>query len=329
MANAPVAIVPVGISTQREVDALFSDTKHFTANNTHKAKVATGVTLEYALHTLQVDDAEGEERVTFLMGFMEDKESWAPMVDLIQHQWLTTRQTKNLTMVTLDNRGCGGSSAGWGYNSTSIMANDALALLDHLGWDKVHIIGLSMGGMIALELATMAPQRLRSLSLIVTTRGGFETSGATNFILQTVFTRDQEAILQMTLDFFYPKEFLAKPLEGSTETVGDVLRRLHKDKMTNMKPQTVGGYVGQTLAIRTHFVSDERLAALGKAGVPIMVMGCAGDKLIPGVESVKIRDAIGAEHVRLVYYDKAAHCVVRQAPGEVAQELFANIIGPQ
>jgi pimeloyl-ACP methyl ester carboxylesterase len=54
------------------------------------------------------------------------------------------------------------------------MAQDVLDLLDHLDWTQprsVHVVGISMGGMISLELAKAAPERIASLSLISTTSG--------------------------------------------------------------------------------------------------------------------------------------------------------------
>lgn len=56
------------------------------------------------------------------------------------------------------------------YTSTSQMAQDALELLDHVGWhDRVHLVGISMGGMISLEMVDADPFRFISLTLTSTT----------------------------------------------------------------------------------------------------------------------------------------------------------------
>jgi pimeloyl-ACP methyl ester carboxylesterase len=55
---------------------------------------------------------------------------------------------------------------------TSQLANDVIDILDHLGWtSKVHLCGVSMGGMISLELVTSWPDRFKSVVLTSTTRG--------------------------------------------------------------------------------------------------------------------------------------------------------------
>lgn len=72
-----------------------------------------------------------------------------------------------------DNRGMGRSSpAGSAPISVQQMASDALAVMDHAGWDHAHIVGHSLGGCIALELALTYPQRVRSLSLLCTAADG-------------------------------------------------------------------------------------------------------------------------------------------------------------
>ncbi len=72
-----------------------------------------------------------------------------------------------------DNRGVGESESGESRTWTMAdMAFDALRVLDALGWDSAHIVGVSMGGMIAQEIALRAPGRVKSLSLIATHSGG-------------------------------------------------------------------------------------------------------------------------------------------------------------
>jgi pimeloyl-ACP methyl ester carboxylesterase len=56
--------------------------------------------------------------------------------------------------------------------SMSDMSDDALALLDHLGIERAHVVGVSMGGMIAQTMAIEAPNRVRSLTSIMSTTGG-------------------------------------------------------------------------------------------------------------------------------------------------------------
>nr|KAJ3422993.1 hypothetical protein HK105_004952 [Polyrhizophydium stewartii] len=69
------------------------------------------------------------------------------------------------TACLFDNRGVGMSSAPAGRYTTTLMARDASRLLNHLGWEHVHLVGVSLGGMIAQELALMLGDKVLSLTL--------------------------------------------------------------------------------------------------------------------------------------------------------------------
>lgn len=71
-------------------------------------------------------------------------------------------------VITFDNRGVGGST-GPGPISIATFARDTVKLLDHLGLDKAHIFGISMGGMIAQQIAVSYPSRIAKLILGATT----------------------------------------------------------------------------------------------------------------------------------------------------------------
>ena len=75
-------------------------------------------------------------------------------------------------VVRFDNRDVGRSSrcVGTKYTLTD-MASDALAVLDTVGWDTAHVLGQSMGGMIVQTLAIEAPERLRSVTSLMSTTG--------------------------------------------------------------------------------------------------------------------------------------------------------------
>lgn len=74
--------------------------------------------------------------------------------------------------ILFDNRGMGQSDCPRGPYSIRKMTEDALAVLDAAGVDSAHVVGASMGGMIAQELALRAPERVRSLVLGCTTSQG-------------------------------------------------------------------------------------------------------------------------------------------------------------
>ena len=82
--------------------------------------------------------------------------------------WLL--QVKDLSaryqVITLDNRGVGESELpDLPAYPTALLADDAAALLDHLGAPRAHVVGASMGGTISMELAIRHPKKVRSLSI--------------------------------------------------------------------------------------------------------------------------------------------------------------------
>jgi pimeloyl-ACP methyl ester carboxylesterase len=80
-------------------------------------------------------------------------------------------------VITFDNRGVGKSDKPIGPYSTKMMADDTVKLMDYLGIEKAHIMGASMGGMIAQELAINYPEKVMKLVLACTYAYQDRTSG--------------------------------------------------------------------------------------------------------------------------------------------------------
>jgi 3-oxoadipate enol-lactonase len=88
---------------------------------------------------------------------------WEPVAD---------RLARRFQVITIDNRGIGASDAPPGHYSTRTMADDVLAVLDRAGIQQASVVGTSLGGMIAQELALAHPERVDRLVLVATIPGG-------------------------------------------------------------------------------------------------------------------------------------------------------------
>ena len=103
------------------------------------------------------------EPVVLVHGLGYARWGWDPVADALAQRF---------EIVLLDNRGIGGSDAPPGPYTVAEMAADVVSVLDEAGLDSAHVVGTSLGGMIAQELALSKPERVRKLVLVCTTAGG-------------------------------------------------------------------------------------------------------------------------------------------------------------
>ena len=112
--------------------------------------------------------------IVFIQGIGVAGSGWAPQVEAFK---------RNFQCLTFDNRGLGRSVPCTGTITIESMSADVIALMDHLGWGSAHVVGHSMGGVIAQQVALDAPQRVRSLSLLCTFARGKDGARPTPRIL--------------------------------------------------------------------------------------------------------------------------------------------------
>jgi pimeloyl-ACP methyl ester carboxylesterase len=141
------------------------------------------VNIYYEIHGEEKQDPREPEaeKVLLIMGLACTNTAWRFQVEELTHRAAEATASplgnRALVMCTFDNRGIGRSSVPTHKSryTTKIMAEDALVLMDHLGWKSAHIVGFSMGGMIATKLAAMAPHRVLSLCNIAVSGGGWQS----------------------------------------------------------------------------------------------------------------------------------------------------------
>src|SRR2546425_9182600 len=112
------------------------------------------------------------EPVLLVMGLGGEHRAWG----LVRREL-----ARRYRLVLVDNRDAGASDEANRPYGTGDMAADALGVIDHLGIERFHVVGASMGGAIAQHLALLAPTRVATLVLI-------GTWGRTDAFLRTVLT---------------------------------------------------------------------------------------------------------------------------------------------
>lgn len=95
---------------------------------------------------------------------------------------------RGFEIVRFDNRDAGRATATQGGYKLIDMANDAAAVLDAVGWKQAHVFGMSMGGMIVQQLGISFPQRLLSLTSVMSTTGNPEFGRASDAARKALLT---------------------------------------------------------------------------------------------------------------------------------------------
>jgi pimeloyl-ACP methyl ester carboxylesterase len=154
------------------------------------------------------------------------------------------------------------------------MANDSLGVLDALGIDKAHVIGASMGGMIAQRVASSAPARVLSLTSIMSSSGARGLPGPDRRVAASLFRRppgrSEEALVAYSLGFIRMIESPAYPCDEQ------VLReRLTTSVRRSYRP---AGLLRQMLAIGA---DTGRPDELGSIRCPTLVLHGEADRLVP------------------------------------------------
>jgi pimeloyl-ACP methyl ester carboxylesterase len=182
--------------------------------------------------------------------------------------------------VIFDNRDVGQSSPAAGEYEIADMAGDALALADELELDTFHLLGVSMGGAIAQEVALAAPERIRTLTLAVT----FSDSSTYARRLAEVWGA---RVRQISREQHIDELMLLNHSEAFYEN-DEMVQFVRTAILNNPHPQPPEAFARQLAACSRH----DTTGRLGSLTMPVHVIGGEYDILVPIWKSRAIAEAI-------------------------------------
>lgn len=260
-----------------------------------------GIEMYYEVHGPSAVPASKAEPVIMIMGLGANATSWERQIPDLSREY---------RLIAFDNRGAGRSEKPTTPYTMPQMADDAAGLLDHIGVDSAHVFGMSMGGMIAQELALNHPQRVRTLILGGTMAGGPRAVIAGPQLIQqwasSAMLPPMQAI-ENGLRFLYSDEFIAQNKE---RLVQRALGMLHLQAPLHALQRQLMAVVG--------FNAHHRL---GQIRCPTLVATGTDDKIVPAVNSRILAEGIpGAE---LVEFEGAGHGFIAEKAAETNAAVLA------
>jgi 3-oxoadipate enol-lactonase len=231
--------------------------------------------------------------------------------------WATTPVlARSFRVIAFDHRDTGRSSRSpWPY-SVAQMAHDAVSVLDAAGEQRAHVYGISLGSMVAQEVALRHPDRVDALVLGASSAGGYAaykpspTSFAQTFLLRAGAMGPEEA------------EWAAVPY-----TYGEKTRRSHPERIATdiahrlSSPPEPLSYLHQAAAVATHDTYER----LNQMTAPTLVVHGEQDVFVPPANALVLAERIPGAQLRL--WPDAGHMYTidePQADREIARFLLQH-----
>jgi 3-oxoadipate enol-lactonase len=245
------------------------------------------------------------EPVVLIHGLSMDSSTWFNQIPVLSQKY---------QVIVFDNRGVGQTDAPNEAYSTEMMADDAAALLKFLNVDNAHILGFSMGGMIAQTIALKYPEVVKSL-LLISTAARFP---ARSKQLVQIWLRmlnenvSLETRIREGFSWVYTNEFFEHD-ETVTDSVNLALNHPH--------PLSIHGFAGQVAALIQH---DTR-SQISQISVPTLVLIGGDEILIP----VEFSEELAAKipKAELVILERGAHNCWMEFPEPFNQAVMHFLEG--
>lgn len=211
------------------------------------------------------------------------------------------------TVIAYDQRDCGGSTTAADEYDLAALADDLVALLDHLGLDRADILGQSLGGVIAQLVATRHPDRVDRVVLASTFRGGASLAVLNPTGFSRLVAARSGGTERARAELFLTPDFVA-----SAPTVLDAWRRI--------APTTTADERARRAAAMQRPIEPVELAAIA---APTLVVHGTEDQIVP-IEHAR-ENAAAISDAWLAELPGVGHVSPLQAPAELAAAVVDHL----
>jgi len=246
------------------------------------------------------------DAVVLIQGAGIHGDGWLPQTDEL---------SASFRCLTFDNRGMGASQPSARRITVEQMAEDTLALMDETGFQTAHVVGHSLGGLVAQQIALTARDRVRSLALLCTSARGADATALTLQMLALgLRTRigPRRMRARAFLEIIMPRQYLATQ---DLDSLAERMLPLFGHDLADSPPIVMA----QLNALK-RFDATPRLREL--AGIPTLVLSAAHDIIFRPHHGRALADGIpGATYLEI---PNAAHGVPIQEPQAVNDALLRH-----
>jgi 3-oxoadipate enol-lactonase len=259
-------------------------------------------TTQVGSHTVYYDDCGTGHPVLFMSGLGSTRLGWWKQIEPFSHKF---------RVINMDNRDAGDSALGTGPYTIADMSEDTAGVIKNLNLGPTHIIGISMGGMIAQELAIRHPELVDKLVLVSTTAGGPAGVNAKPEIAALLMSTetDLEKRVRGTFTAIAGEGYMAKHPEDLDQIV----------KTSLAKPMSAESYLRQFGACMDHG-REGTADRLTQITAPTLVVHGDYDPLIPYPNGQYL-----AEHIqgaRLITLPGVGHLSMIESPERFNREVI-------
>jgi 3-oxoadipate enol-lactonase len=248
------------------------------------------------VHLAYEELGEGEP-VLFVQGLGYDRNGFGPLPHLLADE---------LRVVVFDNRGVGDSDAPEGPYSVTQLATDAVAVLDAAGIETAHVLGVSLGGFIAQELALAHPDRVDKLVLVSTAPGSVPPSHPMPERGVEAFARFQELDREAGLRLMVENSLGDHGVRERPELVEEIYR-YRLERAPSLAAWQAQAYAGAT------FDAYDRIPEIA---APTLVIQGGGDTVVNPLNGELLAERIPNARLHLV--PERGHLVLWQEAAMLA-----------